>query len=188
MNIYDSWSEDAKKLHQSIKNHDVICGSGHRPPRLGLEYSKKHNELLTHFAKLQLEQLSISTDYIISGAALGWDSAISHAAFLLKIPYIMAIPFKGFSNKWSPTDRFRFNRLCKNAAYSIYICDGDYDNSKYFSRDVWMIHTSKTLLGLKDNKPDKSGTGITFNYAKEQGIKVINLWDKWEEYRKIHTG
>lgn len=108
-------------------------------------------------------------------------------ASLLNINYIMAIPFRGFHKKWSPYDRQRFTKLCEKAVESVYICDGDYDNSKYFSRDAWMVHSSKTLLGLKDSKPDKSGTGVTFSYAETNGLKVINLWDKWEEYKKLNT-
>lgn len=186
--IFDSWSEDAKSLHKSIYKHDVICGSGHRPPRLGLEYSSKHNELLTNFAKEELDKLDAPIDYVVSGAALGWDQALAHAAFLLNIPYYMAIPFKGFHKKWSVQDRQRFTKLCEKALYCVYVCNGDYDNSKYFSRDAWMVNSSKILLGLKDDKSEKSGTGITFDYAKEQGLKVINLWEKWEAYRKLHPG
>jgi uncharacterized phage-like protein YoqJ len=83
---------------------NVIAGTGHRPPRLGLSYSRSDLDKLTRF--FIINHLQSRDDYdngdlsIISGMALGWDQALAAAAIALDVPFIGAIPFEGQEGKW----------------------------------------------------------------------------------------
>lgn len=190
MDVYPKLSKQAKLIYHSLsaeKKH-ILCGTGHRPSRLGLSYSEKDFQLLRNFARQELQKLNLpNNQIIISGGALGWDQALASAAILEKLEVWMAIPFHDFSAKWSPTDKLRFNILCKQAEKVIYTSDGGYDNEKYFYRDVFMVQCSNKVLSLFDGV-EKGGTYITVKYAKDIEVETINLYDDFLKYKKEKDG
>ena len=48
----------------------IIAGTGHRPPRLGLDYTAVSNQLMVDFLITEIESLEFKPEKIISGMAL----------------------------------------------------------------------------------------------------------------------
>lgn len=158
-----------------------IAATGHRPPRLGLDYSTQSRKRLFCFVADYLEGLGEVT--LITGGAQGFDQAVAHAAQILGLPYIMAVPFDGQESKW-PEEAKRFYRDLVASAQSVYVVSpGGYANWKFIARDKWMVDNADMIIALRDSKPEKSGTGITVDYAQKQGKTVVNLWDDWVNFR-----
>jgi len=99
----------------------IIAGTGHRPNKLsgyGSEASKK----LFHLARHALNELQ--PDGVISGLALGWDTALADAALDLRIPLTAAIPFEGQQSRWPADSQTNWQWLVDSAAYTIIVSEG----------------------------------------------------------------
>lgn len=155
----------------------IICGSGHRPPKLG-GFGKKAQFCVYKTALYAL--LENNPDFVISGMALGWDQALAYAAIQLKIPFVAAIPFEGAEKRWQkPSQRF-FHHLCDKAYKVKIISDGDYTPEKMQIRNQWMRDKSSHGLILWDGT--NGGTGNFVNYASETDLPMINYWEKFEDF------
>ena len=163
-----------------------IAGTGHRPPRLGLDYSPKSNETLTLFAKSILLKIA-ANDRILevtSGFAQGWDLALAHAAVMLEIPLVAAVPFESHPSKWPESAQKRYHALLKRAKHVEIICPGPYAGWKFIERDKWMVRRAKEsggglIVALWDAKKE-GGTWKTIKYANEQNVPVMNCWQIWK--------
>jgi uncharacterized phage-like protein YoqJ len=156
----------------------IISFTGHRPQRLGLDYSDKSNLILKNFVIDNLPSLGLKIDKILSGGATGFDQAVAEAAIDLSIPYVIALPFKDMDAKWPKDGRDRFKKLLDKATEVLYICEGGYANWKFFIRDEYLVKNCNTLIALYDGK-EGSGTSLTVKSANTLKIPVINLWEKW---------
>lgn len=191
MDVYPKLSIEAQNVFNSLSSAEktyILCGTGHRPTRLGLSYSVNDFKLLMNFARQELQKLNLPNNQIvISGAALGWDQALAEAAVLENYELWMAVPFKNFSANWSPIDKLRHNSLCQKATKVIYTSDDEYNKALYYYRDVFMVQCSNKVLSLYDNSP-YGGTYITQKYALEAKKEVINLYDNFLKYKKQKDG
>lgn len=158
----------------------IYAGTGHRPPTLGLTYSKEHRTLLEKFAEIELQKLG-DCEKIISGLAQGWDQAIIVAARKLKIPYVAAIPFSEHGFNWPIDARELYDEFIINACEVVTVCPGPAANWKYGARDRWMVNHCHKLFALWSGIA-KSGTTITVEYATKKVKPIINVWNSWKEY------
>lgn len=169
----------------------VLAATGHRPPRLGLDYSSESNRFLTEFARKHLVFAAKKHEIVevVTGGAQGWDSAVAHAALLLKIPYVVAIPFEGQESKWPAAAQARYHALLKHASLVHIVCHGGYSPDKFLERDCWMVDRAEdwilkadgnvgSMFALYDNK-GKGGTAQTIKYAESLKVPVWNLWPTW---------
>lgn len=171
----------------AVNTSNVIAGTGHRPPRLGLSYSRSDLDRLTKFA---ITYLKSRADYalgelsIISGMALGWDQALASAAIALDLVFICAIPFEGQEGKW-PKAAQDFYTLIINHASRV-VCVGSKNNITvaFHSRDRWMVDNAAEMLALY-NGGAYGGTFNTLEYAKKKQKQVTNLWRAWQSYRSV---
>lgn len=157
----------------------IYAGTGHRPPRLGLNYSLKHRELLTDF--LTRELLSIRPSKIISGMAQGFDQCLAEAALNLNIPFIAAVPFHGHPDKWPKDSKELYYNLL-NQAEEVRILSDLYSNSAFTKRDRFMIDNADSVIAMYDGV-SLGGTAYTVDYALKQKKNVINVWDNWLKFR-----
>ena len=153
----------------------IICGTGHRPDKLG-GYGMAAGVKLVNLAVDWLEENKPTK--VISGMALGWDYALAAAAFDLDIPFIAAVPFKGQEKMWPKLSQDNYNVLLRAADEVIYVCEEGYAPWKMQVRNQWMVDNCDTVLALWDGKA--GGTGNCIAYAKKVGKPIINLWDRYK--------
>jgi len=158
----------------------IIAGTGHRPEKLG-GYSNTVRERLTDLAAAYLS--SRNPTKVISGMALGWDTAIALAAIKLHIPLIAAVPFKGQESRWQLPDRERFNYILSVASEIVIVSDGGYSASKMMVRNAWMVDHCDRLLALHDGS--SGGTGNCVNYAIRKDVPTDNVWKSWVKYKGL---
>lgn len=155
----------------------IIAGSGHRPqfavtPTLKA-FSKAQDLAMLQTAKHYLAELK--ADYVISGGALGWDTAIARAAFSLKIPYAVYVPCQGFGAMWDKQQQFTFDMMLRHADKHHIVTDKPYNASLMVIRDHAMVNDATMVLALW-NGQTHGGTYHTVQYAKQCHKEVVNAW------------
>lgn len=157
----------------------IICGTGHRPDKLGGYGYETHKNLVAVADNWLREN---STELVISGGALGWDQALAYAARRLGIAYIMALPFKGFESRWPQTSVQALASLCDGAKEVVYVCDPGYAPWKMQERNKWMVDNSDSVLALWNGT--SGGTANCIKYAEKAGKPITNLWSQYKGYTK----
>jgi uncharacterized phage-like protein YoqJ len=154
----------------------IICGTGHRPKKLG-GYGADVERRLIAYAGTALD--SYKPDMVISGMALGWDQALAETALLMGIPYTAAIPFVGQGDDWPKLSKARYIELVDKADRVITVCDVGYASWKMQKRNEWMVDHSDMVLALWNGS--EGGTANCVAYAEKVGKPVVNFWDGWLE-------
>lgn len=165
----------------------IICGTGHRPPKLGgysVDVFEKLIELASQYITEQVDFIAEDTTEdgfsIISGMALGWDMALAQACVNLTVEWTAAIPFAGQELRWPGDSRKAYGTLLARANKVHVVSDGGYAAYKMHRRNEWMVNHSDKVVALYDGDP-LGGTAACLHYAESQGKTVDNLWDKWKE-------
>lgn len=156
----------------------IYSGTGHRPPKLG-GYSE---DVFIRLVLLAKENIPDDTSLIISGMALGWDTALAQAAVEKNIPFIAAIPFLGQEKRWPQKSCTLYHNLLSMAKDIVYVSDPGYSPVKMQKRNEWMVDHSDKILALFDGS--YGGTFNCISYAKRQHKQIINLWDKFEQLQQ----
>jgi uncharacterized phage-like protein YoqJ len=155
----------------------IYAGTGHRLEVLGGYNESVEAKVLRH-AQTVLKRLQPLK--IVSGMALGWDTAITLAAIELGIPFIAAVPFEGQESVWSKEAQARYCEMLSKAESVHIVCEGGYATHKYHVRDKWMVDNSHKTLALW-NGQTVGGTYSTVQYTKKSKGEeyLINTWDEW---------
>ncbi len=155
----------------------ILGVTGHRPQRLAA--TRDDLRRLDDFAEIALSDYK--PEHVITGMALGWDQSIARACLANGIPFIAAVPFKGFEDKWPDDQQAEFHRLLK-AAQRVAILYGDgYDPKKLMGRNKWIVDNVTEMLSLWDGLDD-GGTAQCVRYARKQGVLVKNVWLDWRDF------
>ena len=156
----------------------ILSCTGHRPHRLG-GYSLMVELRLQRLASTFLERLVPSK--VLTGMALGWDTAVAHECRLAQIPYVAVLPFPTQSKRWSMHARDRYYDLLRTAE-DIHVVQDDPpaagDVAAFHARNCWMVDNSEHLLALWDG----DATGGTYHcvlYALERARPITNVWKEW---------
>lgn len=163
----------------------VIAGTGHRPPRLGLSYSRSDFNKLTDFALRYLrsrDDCAFTTLSVVSGMALGWDQALALAAIRLELSLTAAIPFDGQHLRWPKEAQNLYKLILRQASHVHCVGSSDRAVASFHARDRWMIGNSDETLALYDGK-SYGGTHKTIQYAEKQNKPITNIWSAWQLYR-----
>jgi uncharacterized phage-like protein YoqJ len=157
----------------------IICGTGHRPDKLGGYDEESHLKLV----RLAYEYIAEDPEcrFVITGGALGWDQALARAAYTAGIRFAMYLPFDGFDSKWPTDSRKYLEWLCKCADEVKYISPPGYEVWKMNQRNKAMVNDADLVLALWNNTP--GGTSNCISYAMKVGKPIVNLWDKYNESR-----
>lgn len=116
------------------------------------------------------------------GCALGWDQAVGQACVDLKIPFVAAIPFKGFNAKWRQDQQAYLQWLLTQAVAFHTVCDPGYEAWKLHQRNKWMVDNAEYGLALWDGS--EGGTKNCINYAVNTGKSYANAWTMFEKMSK----
>lgn len=152
----------------------IIAATGHRPDKLG-GYGAHVQAKLFKLARTYLE--SSGATHVISGMALGWDTAIARAALDLNLKLIAAVPFAGQASRWPQSDRATYLRLLRAAHVVHYVSEPGYDAAKMHKRNEWMVDTAQGLVALWNGS--SGGTANCIRYARRKGLEPVNLWEQW---------
>lgn len=162
----------------------VLGCTGHRPQKTPNYNYKKLYDLAVLYLKQYWPQ------EVISGAALGWDTAIAEAAIDLDISLELAIPFIGQQDKWSLEDKKKYTYLLYKtnkltvvdelAKYNPKAVQG-YASWKLMQRNKYIVDTlsqqpNKLLLSFFDIENKNGGTAQCVRYAETKDVVVINCW------------
>lgn len=153
----------------------VICGTGHRPNKLG-GYG---NDVLNRLINLATSALDRwKPTQVISGMALGWDQALAIASIRLEIPVTAAVPFKGQESRWSEKSQKLYRRILERADEVVVVCEGGYSPDKMQRRNEWMVDRADQILTMFDGS--NGGTKNCIDYAVKTGKQVNNIF-KWQK-------
>lgn len=155
----------------------ILAGTGHRPDKLG-GYSPAVSARLVDLARAAL--LKYQPGEVVSGMALGWDTALALAAIELGIPLTAAVPFEGQERKWRPEQQELFRAILARAATMVVVSPGGYAVWKMQVRNEWMVDRATGVLALWNGT--SGGTANCVEYARTRQVKIVNLWNAWERY------
>lgn len=154
--------------------------TGHRPEKID-GYSDASARLVRQFAVKQLHDLKPKE--VITGMALGWDTAIAEACCQLGIPFIAAVPFAGQERSWEPKHQTRYHDLLLAAKKVHIVSRGGYEAWKMDKRNRWIVNESTTMLALWDGS--RGGTHNCVRYAQAQKMNVIDCWEEWLQFKRL---
>jgi uncharacterized phage-like protein YoqJ len=155
----------------------IVAVTGHRPGKLG-GYGADVLSRATLLAAKYLRELDPKE--VITGMALGWDTACALAAIRLHIPLTAALPFEGQDRLWTLDQRAMYRCILTHAAEVVTIATGAADPFlNYQMRNVWMADRCEEVLALWDGSA--GGTAHMVRYATGPGRwrKVYNAWEEW---------
>lgn len=126
----------------------ILTGTDHRPNKLG-GHSAEVCARLKSLAIAVLKKEAPSS--VISGMALGWDTALAQASVAMDIPFIAAIPFAGQEGMWPKDSQQVFNDLLAKACRVHIVCSGEYHPVKCnCAMNGWLIRAIwSTLCGME---------------------------------------
>jgi uncharacterized phage-like protein YoqJ len=152
----------------------ILAVTGHRPHKLGTGYSEnKLVGLAVTYVRV------IDPRELITGMALGWDTACALAAIQTSVPFVAALPFEGQDLRWTPAQKARYRYILTRASQIVTVSSGGYEAIKYESRNRWMADHCEEVLALWDGSA--GGTSNMLRYAQGPGRwrKTYNAWEDW---------
>jgi uncharacterized phage-like protein YoqJ len=153
----------------------IICGTGHRPDKLGGYNDVSYNKLVKIAEKYLI---AINPNKVISGMALGWDQALAEATINLDIYLLCAIPFIGQENMWHESSKIKYKNILSKANEIKYVCENGYSSYKMQIRNEWMVDNSDLVLAMWDGS--KGGTYNCIQYAKRMSKPIINAYESYK--------
>lgn len=150
----------------------TVCFTGHRI------IPQDHYETLKTQLTNLLENL-INQDYCFfgCGGALGFDTLAALTVLKLQEKYphiklILVLPCHDQFKGWLEKDVMIFKDTLKRANKVVYV-EKNYTPECMFKRNRHLIDNSSLCISYLTKKT--GGTAYTVNYAKENGVTVINL-------------
>lgn len=154
----------------------VFCATGHRPDKLG-GYDPSVLDGLVKLAEAYL--IHNSPDEVISGVALGWDTAWAIAAIRLGIDLVSAVPFEGQECRWPEQSQRRYRKILSKSNHVEIVCPGGYSPAAMQKRNEWMVDNSQRVVALWDGS--SGGTGNCIRYARARNAEIDVLWGCWSD-------
>ncbi len=113
----------------------------------------------------------------LCGGALGFDTLCATEILRLRRIYhdmklILVFPCLGQDAKWKESDREIYKRIYDECD-ECYCMGREYTPSCMHKRNRAMVEESSLVIAYLENS--KSGTAYTYNYARELGVKTINI-------------
>ncbi len=149
----------------------ILGFTGHRPNTLPGKYSQRTYEALLSTADYILTQYQ--PDAVISGMALGWDTAVAECAIGRGISLIAAVPFVGQESRWPQSSQDKYRHLLSGASQVEIVCSS-YSPQAMQLRNQWIVDRSHQLMALWHQ--GAGGTANCVSYALGVNRPTLNCW------------
>ncbi|MCL2169250.1 MAG: SLOG family protein, partial [Defluviitaleaceae bacterium] len=93
------------------------------------------------------------------------------------IRLICVIPHKGQEAAWNRRWRGRFNEVLIHADDHEYLHD-EYITGCFHERNRVLVNSCQRLICFDSGRA--GGTRHTVEYAQEQGVEIVNIWEEAE--------
>ena len=153
-------------------NNNTVCFTGHRkiPP-------KQYSNIAGRLEDVLIELIEQGYLYFGAGGALGFDTLASKTVLHLKEEYpqiklILVLPCKTQTNGWDKDDIEIYEDIksrCDKFVYTSY----EYTRGCMFKRNRHLVDFSSVCICYLTEHT--GGTAYTVEYAKKQGLSVINV-------------
>jgi uncharacterized phage-like protein YoqJ len=112
---------------------------------------------------------------VISGMAIGVDSAAVDVCIKQKIPYVCAVPFIGQELFWPEDVQNKYKNYLSQSDDVVVVSPGGYAAWKMQKRNEWIVDNCDILLAFYDYS--LGGTKNCINYAntKNKNVKIIDI-------------
>lgn len=151
----------------------TCCFTGHRELPTGWE----RWTLTKKLEKTIVDQIKKGVLFFGAGGALGFDTLAAQTVLKLKKRYpdiklILVLPCVTQTRGWPTKDVKEYERI-KDKADKVAYTSKEYTKGCMLKRNRHLVDNSSVCICYKTK--DDGGTAYTVNYAKEQGIEVINI-------------
>lgn len=156
----------------------ILGFTGHRPNSLPGTYSERTYQALLDTANFVISQYR--PDTVVSGMALGWDTAVAECAINRCLKLVAAIPFRGQESRWTQASQVKYLELLNRASYIEIVSDGNYTTQAMQLRNQWIVHQSDQLMALLNQ--GQGGTRNCVNYAISINRPTFNCWNTFMHF------
>lgn len=150
----------------------TCCFTGHR--NIPIEQRKE----ITKRLDIELRRL-IAENYCYFGAggALGFDTLAAQTVLQLRhefpaIKLILVLPCKDQASKWSVADQRLYEHI-KSRADKVVFLHQVYSQGCMYQRNRHLVNHSSVCLCYLTKQ--NGGTAYTVRYARQNGLRVINI-------------
>ena len=155
-----------------INRNTTCCFNGHRriPPSERPALEKRLEVEIEHL-------IHQGVRYFGAGGALGFDTMAALAVLRLRtlhphIRLILVLPCEDQAKSWGEAGKKIYDLILHDADKVVYV-SRKYTPDCMYKRNRHLVNHSGVCLCYLTNP--KSGTGYTVGYAKQKGLRVINL-------------
>lgn len=160
-------------MARSVRDY-TCCFTGHRalPP-------EKREAIAYQLEQTVIMLIQAGIRFFGAGGARGFDTLAAQTILKLRRKYphiklILVLPCLSQTQGWRDED-IKVYESIKTAADKVTYTSEKYTQGCMHKRNRHLVdHSSICVCYLTE---DRSGTAYTVNYAKKQGLKVINLAD-----------
>lgn len=153
----------------------TCCFTGHRNLPTGWGRWK----LKTRLEKVIIEQIENGVQFFGVGGALGFDTLAAQTVLKLKkthphIKLILVLPCLTQTRGWPSEDVEEYERI-KGKADKVTYTAKEYFPGCMHKRNCHLIDNSSVCIAYLIK--NEGGTAYTVSYAKDNGVRVINIAD-----------
>lgn len=150
----------------------TCCFTGHR-----IIESKDIPTVIHRLEKTIVSCIDKGYQYFGTGGALGFDTIAANTVLRFRNEYpfirlILVLPCKQQSSGWDIDDIEEYNRIMAEADKIVYTSQ-DYFRGCMHKRNRHLIDNSSLCICYLLS--DRGGTAYTVNYARKNGVQIINL-------------
>ena len=159
---------------------NTCCFTGHRPSKLpwrNNEGDPRCQSLMDKLYDITSALYHGGIHHFICGMARGCDTYFMEVLIKLREEYPditieAALPCETQANRWTEEERTRYYRLVSECDYETMISH-EYTPTCMIDRNKYMVDLSSVLIAVFDGT--FGGTMQTINYAKKNGLEIIEL-------------
>ena len=158
--------------------YPVVAITGHRPGSLNIEQCQYMKESLDFIAGRLVEYYGAGK--FLTGLALGADTIWAELALKYGVEYDAYIPFEGQEDRWSKTDKKKYQDL-RSGAVIEKVFGQQFSNRLYHARNDALIRDSDLLVAVWRPSVQNGGTFSTVQKSLKRNHPTLLLdMDKFE--------